>query len=868
MMTLSKALSAGQVGRYHAEEFSNVAGQYYAADQIGTAWHGSLAADMGLSGVVADGAFRRLADGQHPVTGEQLVQMRAHHRAGWDAQFGASKSVSLVALVGGDDRIREAHRQSVAVALADLEQYAQARMGGNYPAQTTGRLAIATFEHDSARPVDGYAAPQLHTHCVVFNVTTTAAGNTRALQPKSLYDSQQLATAVYRNELARRLTELGYIVERGESNQPDIRGISAEYMEASSPRRAQILAALDEAGRTGAAAAQIAALQTREAKIQHSHEVMQAKHKEIAASFGNEAERVAAMAHARGVQHVLELPAAARDAVTYAVDRNIERDAVVDERAIRRDALVRVMGTVPTQAVTAEVASRAQAGALLERQRSLGQASKHFTTPEMVRLEQETIDVMRHGQNREQPLAQRTTRDIALATHQQLYASQRAAVTVVLESPDRIMAIQGLAGTGKTTALQAIADAVRNDNYLVIGLAPTSKAATNLHDAGIETQTLQRKLAAEHETTSGRILYVLDESSLASTRQMHAFLTGLQPNERVLLVGDIAQHQSVEAGRIFAQLQESGMRTAHLDGIIRQANPAFKAVVEQLSRGEVPAALAALHSTGQIREEPNQDARLRAIAQAYAAAPASTIVIAPDNDSRERLNEAIGREMATQRTGRVKEVPMRALEARSDLTGPDRGWAAKYQAGDVIRYSKGSKQHALEPGDYATVVSADTNANTLTVKRHSGTALTYDPSRLKGVTVHREVTMRWAVGDRVQMTQPSKAIRVKNRELGTVAAVSPTSMRVKMDSGRSVGFAFKDYRHVTKGYSVTSYSSQGLTADRVILAINTGTGGGDRRTAYVAASRARHDVQIWTDDAARMGITLNRDRSHSQAIAV
>ncbi len=132
------------------------------------------------------------------------------HRAEWDATFSAPKSVSLTALVGGDDRVREAHRQSVRTALDEMERYVQARIGGNYPAQTTGAWVVAKFEHDSSRPVNGYAAPQLHTHAVVFNVTETSDGSTRALQPQELYKTQQYATAVYRSELALQLQRFGY----------------------------------------------------------------------------------------------------------------------------------------------------------------------------------------------------------------------------------------------------------------------------------------------------------------------------------------------------------------------------------------------------------------------------------------------------------------------------------------------------------------------------------------------------------------------------------------------------------------------------------------------------------------------------------
>ncbi len=170
------------------------------------------------------------------------------HRAGWDATFSAPKTVSLTALVGGDERVREAHRESVRVALAELERYTQARIGNVHAPETTGKFVAATFEHDTARPVDGYAAPQLHTHAVIFNVTERDNGHTRALQPQELFASQRYATSVYRSELSMRLQSLGYELERGKHGQPEIRGYTKEYLEASSPRREQIKDHLREMG--------------------------------------------------------------------------------------------------------------------------------------------------------------------------------------------------------------------------------------------------------------------------------------------------------------------------------------------------------------------------------------------------------------------------------------------------------------------------------------------------------------------------------------------------------------------------------------------------------------------------------------------
>src|SRR6201986_5185896 len=212
MLTISKPLSAGQAQSYHQKEFTSREQNYWSQrGVVAGEWQGRLAGPLGLAGAVSGEDFTKLSQGEDPEKGEQIVRERAsyeyqeadgktiktmEHRAGWDATFSAPKSVSLTALVGGDDRVREAHREAVNVALNELERYTQARIGDNHTAEITGQFVAAKFEHDTARPVDGYAAPQLHTHAVIFNVTQLEDGGIRALQPRGLFESQQFATAV------------------------------------------------------------------------------------------------------------------------------------------------------------------------------------------------------------------------------------------------------------------------------------------------------------------------------------------------------------------------------------------------------------------------------------------------------------------------------------------------------------------------------------------------------------------------------------------------------------------------------------------------------------------------------------------------
>jgi conjugative relaxase-like TrwC/TraI family protein len=900
-MTMSKPLSAGQAQRYHREQLRDVGENYYSEGQeILGQWDGQLAEAWGLEGAVGEAEFARLAQGQHPLTGEQLIRMQgvrtqmgegseqhqtADHRAAWDLTISAPKSVSVTALVGGDERVRAAHRLAVDAALRATEPYVQARIGGNHPPETTGQWVAAKFEHDSARPVAGYSAPQLHTHTVVFNLTTMANGRPRALQPRELYRTQQYATAVYRSELATELQRLGYEIERGASGQPEIRGYTPDYLEASSPRRQQIETHLEQQGRRGAAAAQIAAHKTRETKSPASHEEMRERHRRLAHRYGEQPSRVVGTAHERladGPRTDVTISdrsaeGVRRQAVLYARDRNLERDAVSHERDYLRDALSRSMGGATVGEIRAEFAEHVRRGEFIRVDQAEGRPGQAYTTPAMIALEQRTIALMREGQQSQPALIQPLTAQAVARDYAELSVDQRSAAAAICQNRDQIQALEGIAGAGKTTTLSAIRDAAERDGYLVKGLAPTGRAAHELGGAGMPTSTLQRHLVESPGMEDARRrLYVLDESSLASTKQVHTFLTRLRSQDRVLLVGDARQHQAVDAGRPYEQLQEAGLTVARLHDIKRQRDPALKAVVEQLSEGEVRAAVHRLDGQGRVHAIAKPDERLRAIAAAYAADPGGTLVVSPDNHSREQLNTRI--RAALQDAGQMsrEDRTVAVLVARQDLTSVDRRYAAHYAVGDVLRYTRGSAEHQLEAGTYARVAAIDANQNTLTVARVDGRSITYDPRRLQGVTVHRETDRSFAVGDRVQFTAPYRTAKVTNRELGTITTLNDRGeMRVRTDTGTTVKFSVdpaadgpRAHRHIDHGYAVTSYSSQGLTADRVLLYIDSERAGEhlvNQRLAYVALSRGRHDAQIYTDDKDRLPQALSRDVSKPSA---
>ena len=889
MLTISKPLSAGQAQTYHQKEFTAKEQNYWSQrGVIAGEWQGRLAGQFGLAGTVSAEDFAKLSQGQHPHTGEQLVRQRAsyeyqdadgktiktmEHRAGWDATFSAPKSVSLTALVGADERVREAHRESVRVALDQLERYTHAWIGGNHPPETTGRFIAAKFEHDTARPVDGYVAPQLHTHAVVFNVTERDNGQPRAIQPQSLFASQQFATAIYQSELTYRLRHLGYEITTGRSGAPEIKGYTQEYLDTSSPRSQQIREYLERTGRSGKEAAEIAAHSTRDRKEIHSPGEVMAAHRKLAADFGHQAEAVVRAARERS-QHQ-EKPVNSfervRESLTFSRDKNFEREAVVDERALIRDGLRRGMGEITHVQVRANLDARLASGEFQIVERPQSVPSRQFTTAKTIQAEHEILRRMRDGQNQIEPVLSRPRAIDVADRHPHLNRAQKTVVEDVLSSPDRIQGIQGFAGAGKTTTLTVIRGAAERQGYQVEGFAPTSRAARQLNEAGIEAGTLQGFLArtANPDVPEQKHFYLIDESSLASTNQMREFLTRLGPDDRVLLIGDIRQHQGVEAGRPFEQLQEAGMRTARLDEIVRQEDPALKSAVELLATRQVSAALDALQQQGRVREIPSAEERVRAIAKSYVESPENTLIVSPDNASRRELNVAVRQELKANGTLAPEDHTFRVLVQRQDMTGAERSWASHYEIDDVVRYTRGSKAIGIGAGAYALVVAINPPANQLTVEKGNGELATYDPRRLTGVSVYREIERELSVGDRIQFTAPDKSLGVANRELATIETVHPNGrLSAHLANNCQIEFNPSEHRHFDHGYAVTSHSSQGLTAERVLVHADTSVHPDllNSRFAYVSISRASLDAEIYTNDATNLGQRLSGEVSKSSAV--
>jgi len=277
-----------------------------------------------------------------------------------------------------------------------------------------------------------------------------------------------------------------------------------------------------------------------------------------------------------------------------------------------------------------------------------------------------------------------------------------------------------------------------------------------------------------------------------------------------------------------------------------------------------------LQQQGRVTEIPDNAQRIEAIAKDYVAKPENTLVVSPDNASRQEINNAIRAELQVSGVVSQENHSMYVLTPRSDMTSVDRSWAARYQPDDVLHYTRGSKEHGIEKGSYATVVSANHKENQITVQKQDGQQATYDPKRLQGIAAYREIDREFAQGDRIQFTANNRELAVSNRDMGTIERIDANQISVKMDGAkeRTVAFDAGKMRHFDHGYAVTSHSSQGLTADRVLVNMDTKVHPEliNTRFAYVSVSRASEDVRIYTNDAAVLSERLSTDVTKTSAV--
>ncbi len=489
----------------------------------------------------------------------------------------------------------------------------------------------------------------------------------------------------------------------------------------------------------------------------------------------------------------------------------------------------------------------------------------------MIALEHGNIELMRAGQGRAAAIG--SPNEVRRwASQRSLLPDQTAVAELTLTSTDWITSIEGRAGAAKTTTVGAIREFAEDQGYTVCGFAPTTRAVKSLSEAGISASTVASLLESQSAHDASSEIWIIDESSLLPTRQVNRLLHKAREQnvERIVFVGDQRQHHAIEAGRPVYQMQQAGMPVARLDTIRRQRDPELRDVVMRAARGEVAESLAILERRGDIREVADIEHRRRQIAREYLAAHESgerVLVVCPANDERRELNRTIRAELVARRHVDPRGQEHTILVSRN-ISGAQRAIAYHYEEGDLIRFTRGSKQFAIPGGGYGRVEAVDRDANVLTINTGSGRRIEYNPVRLFGVEVFREEHRILARGDRIQFRAPDRALGVANGEFATIESIDSLRAVVRLDGGRQLSAASARLRHIDHGYASTSHSAQGATVDQVIVDINTQLSPElvNRKQFYVSISRARSGITIFTGDRPQLGHAVNRSREKSLAL--
>lgn len=903
--------------RRAASYYEDGADDYYAKDGAAKEWQGAGAAELGLAGEIDSARFKALLAGQ--VAAEVRVSRGstrndANERIGIDLTFSAPKSVSMQALVAGDARVIEAHDRAVSTAIAAAEERALARrkVGGKARVERSANLIVAKFRHETSRERD----PQLHTHAIVMNLTQRGDGEWRALKNDEILKSLRHLGAVYRAELAAELQNQGFALRRERDGAFELAHISREQVSAFSQRTKQIDDRLVERGlsrdRASTAEKQDATIRTRARKGVIDRDEGFAEWRVRARELGIDFDRRDWAGHDHGQAEgsrddrpgdALPSEEAARRAVRYAVNHLSERQAVIGEREMIDVAMQHGVGRVRLRDVEAEVKRQTEAGFLIReapvfrpaseagdradlsraawisllvtkgvapplarrrvddaiRDGGLTMVDGRYTTQTALAREKRILSIERTGRGQVAPIVPEDAARTRLASTN-LNAGQRQAAELMASATDRVIGIQGFAGTGKSHMLDTAKAIVEDNGYRVRALAPYGSQVKALRELGVPANTLASFLRAKDKDLDERTVVVIDEAGVVPARLMEQALKLAEAaGARVVLLGDTAQTKAIEAGRPFDQLQAGGMRTARMEDIQRQRDPALRAAVELAARGNTGDSLGRISAVMEICGDAERRAEL--VRDFMALTPPErdgTLIVSGTNEARRDINARVREASGTAGRGREFDTLI-----RRDSTQAERRYSKNYRVGDAIQPEK-TYRSGLRRGELYRVLDTGPG-NRLTVAGPDKTPITFSPATHTRLSIYQPERSELAVGDRVRITRNDAGRDLANGDRFTVAAVAADRVTLEA-AGRRVELPADRPLHLEHAYATTVHSAQGLTSERVLIEAQTNSRTTARDVYYVAISRARHEARIYTDDLGRLPAAVARENRKGAAL--
>jgi ATP-dependent exoDNAse (exonuclease V) alpha subunit len=744
--------------------------------------------------------------------------------------------VSLTGLVGGDTRLEVAHRIAVEKTLTLIEErYAQTRITNNKNVVEvkTGNLIVAQFDHIESRELD----PHLHTHTLVMNLTQSENGKWYANDNDRIFEHKKHLGTIYQSYLAAEVERIGYEIEPRPHGMFEIKGYERENLVEFSKRRMQILAQCS-ANSTW---------QTREDSWERTR-----KHKEHIAStelklrWQQEASDLGIEIVKAGVPTVVQSIRQSRrfssrrfaNANDSETTEQFINDAIVhcSERSVdfRVEDIEKFIIAQRLPIDITEISS------LCDDRLDLIKLDGNYTTYNALVREDRTISLMRGTKAEVVPIAS-SSRVADYLQNTTLNAGQRQAIGLAATTADRVIAWQGVAGAGKTSALAELKQIANLNGVEVKGFAPSAEAAKVLSDElGIEAQTVARKLCSREEPPSKDELWIVDEAGLLSADDALALLSrAKKENARVLLVGDTRQLSSVAAGNPFRSLQAAGIATARLTVSLRQKDPNLKAAVDALADGAIDRGFALLEQNNSIVTVAKDEIVGKIAAEYLALSPAQrakTLIVSGTNDKRREITTAIREGLRA--SGSIgPDIATRQL-VDYKFTKVENSYAHNYNVGDIVVPIRNYNQ--LVRGQ--SYIVTDKEANNIVLRSPDGERLVTDLNFNKAH--YREESIGVAVGDRLRWSKNDTHLQRRNGQEFEIESTIDRVANIKYRDGRTEAIDLRQAHHFDLAIATTIYSSQGKTSDLVFVVAD---GVQNSESFYVAASRARSELKIFTD---------------------
>ena len=798
-------------------------------------WQGKGAEKLGLSGVVDPLHFERLCNGQHPFTGDSLSSRhrKVNRRVCYFGQISAPKDVSIAYLVGGDQRIKKWWEESVAETIIEVERLTAARIrkGGVDADRATGNIATAVVTHDSSRSLD----PQLHTHLCLMNITyDEAEGQWKSIQPHDIYKHQTFLREVCYNKLAGRMIAAGYELEKVRKIGFTIKGFPDELRDTFSKRRQKILSVAEKLGNYSQEQLNIITLKTREKK-QHIGtsellplwEAESGLHLEVVRNV---------IAQANGLTKP-QLLLTAHEAMDAAVVHLFERHSVIEEPILLREALIAGRGSVELSGLRRELSRQIASGKLIHARNKIGSKAS-------LEMESSICQWAASGKK----LFSRFGLPI---TDDALTPEQKKAVEKVLGCLDRVVVLQGDAGTGKTTSLRAVVKGIEAAGFSVFACAPSTSAAEVLRqELTPHADTLQQLLC--NDSLQGRIKYrviLVDEAGLISVKQMYDLCVLAQQNHnRLILVGDIKQHASVEAGDALRALQKyADVTVARLTEIHRQRDPVYRKAVALLAKGKAYLAIVHLDLMGAIKVVDQPEKLFAAAAKDYVTtlrSGKSCLAISPVWSEIHQFTDEVRIQLKAAGLLDTRETVVTVIGSLQ-FTAAEKKDVRNYQIGDLITFHRAIGEfQKLE-----TVRVVEKNIDQLVVERESGKTLPFAPSPSNGFDVGFTRLLPVAVGEKLLMRGNYKPAKIQNGDIVEVSGFREDGS-LQLKDGRILPPQFRQFTH---GYASTSHAAQGKTVDRgIVIMGEEALPAANLKQAYVSNSRFRESQAIYTHDKQAM----------------